>query len=131
MKVFISETDRQRAIRIAIVNIAKFYGIQKPDTRSNQSLYNEIQASGQPIFLQLKEYIEAYNNWFSFYERIKKIEEANDREHDLTEVERTELSTLIQRRQEKLNALQEAFDKLQFENFKRSNGLGNVDGIIL
>lgn len=130
-KVFISEKDRQNAFRVALINLARFFKIPDWEYEDNQTLYNKIKVVTHPIVQLLQNYFTAYNKWFQFYERIKKIETERAIAYDLTEKDRNELSELIQKRQETLDILQAKFDDLQFERFKEEHGLGNVDGIIL
>jgi hypothetical protein len=128
VKIFISESDRQNAFRLALNNIARFYNIPNWETEQFQSIYDSLK--DKPIFNELKEYFKAYNNWFAFYERIKKIEQETGKEHYLTNEERHELSGLIQKRKDTLDTLQNKFDELQFEKFKKDKGLDDVKGII-
>ena len=130
-KVFISESDRQNAFRIALTNIARFFNISNWELENNQALYNKIELLDYPIVKLLQNYFKAYNNWFNFYEEIKKNENTTGQRHELTNEEKNKLAELISNRENTLNALQTEFDKLQFEKFKKDNGLENVNGIIL
>ncbi|MFA6924831.1 MAG: hypothetical protein WC223_11335 [Bacteroidales bacterium] len=130
VKVFISENDRQNAFKIALTNLARFFNIPNWEYDDNQALYNKIELLNITIVKFLQDYFKAYNEWFNFYERIKNIENTTGQGYNLTDTERNELDELIKNRENTLNSLQEEFDKLQFEKFKKENGLENVDGII-
>ncbi len=130
MKVLINESDRQNAYRIALTNLARFFGIPNWEYEDNKTLYGKIKEVNDPIIDLLKKYFKAYNEWFGFYARIKEEETKTGQERDLTKEERNELAGLIKNRDSTLNALQTKFDELQFDRFKKSHGLGNIDGII-
>lgn len=129
--VFISENDRQNAFRVALINLARFFNIPNWEYENNQVLYNKLKRVNNPVVKLLQEYFIAYDKWFKFYAKIKKIEAETNQRHDLTDAEGMELAELINNRERSLNTLQIKFDELQFEKFKKSHGLENVDGIIL
>ena len=97
MKVFISEADRQNAKRIALVNIAKFYGIPDWQNDDNVKLEKKVLAHTNPLNAPLQEYFAAYDAWFNFYMGIKQKEEKSKEEHELDDKEREKLSGLIQK----------------------------------
>lgn len=127
--VFISEKDRENAFRIALKNLGRFFNIPNWEYDDNQTLYNKIKNIKSPIIPLLQSYFKAYDEWFKFYERIKKIESNEGQPYPLTHEEKMDLGSLIQNRENTLNSLQEKFDELQFQRFKESHGLGNIDGI--
>ncbi len=131
MKIFISETDRQDAHRIALKNIAGFYAIPNWNTENNAILYQRLKelTPPPPILKPLTEYLNAYDDWFKFYKDKKDIEITTGKEYELNEEERIELTGLIQQRENKRKELQNMFDKLQFDRFKRFRGLENVEGL--
>lgn len=129
--VFISERDRQDAFRLALINLAMFYGIPDYEYDNNQTLFKKLEQLDPPIFSLLKEYLEAYDSWFGFYKDIKEVEEKSGIVMNLTELQQSELTALILNRENTLEALQTKFDELQFEKFKKSQGLDNIDGKIL
>jgi hypothetical protein len=129
IKVFISENDRQNAFRIALINLARFFNIPNWEYLDNQTLYETLISLNNTVVKLLKDYFKAYNAWFEFYVKIKKIESKSGTVHSLTTPEEEELSALIQNRESTLNALQKEFDKLQFEKFKIEHGLEDVGGI--
>lgn len=129
-QIFISESDRQNAQRVALLNIAKFHNLPNADFEDNDRLIKFIKDVSSPLIPFLQRYFVAYNHWFEFYQKIRQIEISQNRAHDLTDQEKGELGRLIEEREKYLNELQKKFDQLQFEKFKRLNGLENVDGTI-
>jgi len=131
--IFITEMDRENARRIALVNLAKFFHVQNADLISNdilqKSLTDSPDAKKSGILTVMNLYFDAYDEWFNFYMRIRKMEMDSGRNYALSNEERIELSGLIGKRQNALNALQRRFDELQFERFQRQQGLQNVPGI--
>ncbi len=127
--VFISEKDKENAFRIALKTLGRFFNIPDWEYDDNLNLYNKIRNINSPIFPLLQSYFKAYDEWFKFYERIKLIETKEGQSHALTSQEKNELGNLINNRENALNLLQEKFDELQFQRFKESTGLGNIDGI--
>lgn len=117
MKIFISEHDRQNAYRAAILNIAKLYDIKYPDFKSNFELYDELRHLDCELWIPLNDYIRAYDRWFEFYQTIKtvqnKMENKTISEYHLTPAEEQELIGLINEREEKLDSLQQLYNKLR------------------
>jgi hypothetical protein len=134
MKIFISEADRQSARRIAIKNIARFFNLPDWESKPNEELYNDIAVltdkSAVSLFKLLKEYFEAYDKWFTFYQRRKKLGNETWTEYDLSSKEQKELHELINKRQSTLNALQEKFDELQLSKFHQQTFGNGISGIV-
>ncbi|HTB07610.1 MAG TPA: hypothetical protein VK806_11720 [Bacteroidia bacterium] len=128
-KVFITETDRQNAYRVALINLARFFGIPNWEYDNNITLFNKLQLIQNPIIELLKNYFLAYDEWFEFYVKLKNEEAETGVGRILNQMESKKLSELIEKRQDTLNALQAEFDKLQFDLYKRQHGLENVKGI--
>jgi hypothetical protein len=130
INVKISEEDRQNAFRIALINIARFFNISNWEYDDNITLYNKVTQINKPIVQLLQDYFIAYNEWFKFYDGIKKhVIASQDQRYSIDEYQRKELEDLIKKRETTLNALQKEFDRLQFERFKKINGLEGVEGI--
>jgi len=129
--VFISDRDRQNAFRVALLALARFFEIRNYEYLDNQALYNKIKQKNDPIVKFLQDYIRAYDEWYKFYEEIKEKEEKKSSPYELDAQEKVRLTKLIADRENALNSLQTKFDELQFDKFKRSHGLENVDGINL
>ena len=134
MKIFISESDRQNARKTALMNIANFFNIPNWDNKTNNELINELgnlkNKSAIDIIKLMKEYFKAYDEWFLFYQKFKKIEQKSKKEYILNDKEQLELSGLIEKREVTLNALQEKFDELQLSKFNRKTFGKNISGII-
>ena len=128
--VFISEIDRQNAFRVALINVARFYNVPNWEYDDNKTLYDKLMVLNYPIIQLLRNYLLAYNKWFDFYSKLKQVETKEGKRHDLNAEEKIVLGSLIENREHTLNVLQTKFDELQFEKFKKINGLENVDGII-
>ena len=135
MKIFISETDRQNARSVALKNLARFFEIKDWELKDNEKLFNELSflknKNSVAILKLLKEYFNAYDEWFKFYQKRKKIEDKTNKEYEFKAEEHSELGMLIKKREETLNALQEAFDELQIKDFNRKNFGSELSGIII
>ena len=134
MKIFISEIDRQTARRVALRNIARFFGIPDWENKDNNELLSELSGLKiQPAIIitnLLNVYFKAYDDWFSFYQKRKKIEDEKNEEYELNEKEHLELAELIKNREETLNALQEKFDMIQLQKLNKEKFGNNISGII-
>ncbi len=134
MKIFISESDRQSARRIALKNIARFFNIKNWETKTNEELHNELNSlkdkSAIQIICLLKEYFTAYDKWFEFYQKQKMIEEQKGEEINLNNVEQKELNDLINKREDTLNALQEEFEELQLSDYNRKTFGNDILGTL-
>ena len=134
MKIFISEADRQSAQRIAIKNIARFFNLKDWEFKPNEELINDLSVlpdkAAVAIFKLLKEYFKAYDEWFTFYQQPKKIENENLTEYNLNSKEQKELDELINKRQSALNALQGKFDELQLSKFNKQTFGNDISGVV-
>jgi hypothetical protein len=117
MNIHITEQDRQNTFRVALKNIAEFYNVYKPET--NQEIYDRLKTMDVTGFIQLKEYLQAYNNYFNFYKNINE----KSKEYELTSEERTQLNALIKNRFDASDAFQKYMDDLKFEKFKKIHGI--------
>jgi len=135
MKIFISETHRQNARRIALQNIARFFKISEWEFKSNEELLEDLSSLKNKdtisIIKLLKKYFEAYDAWFSFYQKRKKLEEETGEEYRLKVKEHLQLDKLILDRENTLNALQQKFDELQLSEFNRKNFGTDISGIVI
>lgn len=135
MKIFISEADRQSARRIAIKNIARFYNLPNWESKPTDELLTEISAlkekSAVAIFKRLNKYFEAYDEWFEFYQKRRKIETESGTEYNLNNIEQAELTGLINKRQSALEALQGKFDELQGSKFNVEHFGKDIPGVIV
>jgi hypothetical protein len=133
MKIFITETDRQNARSVALRNLARFFGVDNWEIKNNKELLDDLstlrERTATGIMKLLREYFDAYDNWFKFYEEKKKVEEKTGIEYDLTDTERKKLNGLIQKRENSLNALQQKFDELQ-QRFNQEKFGSKISGII-
>lgn len=134
MKIFISETDRQNAKRVALKNLARFFGIPNWENSENDELLNDLSAinteTSTSVIALLNTYFNAYDDWFNFYDEKRKIEQQSENEYELNENEQQVLGNLIKRRENSLQALQERFDELQVQKFNRKYFGGDINGII-
>ncbi len=134
MKIFISETDRQNAKRVALRNLAKFFDIPNWEYKENDELFNDLSAlnteTSTRVMGLLNTYFNAYDDWFNFYDEKRQIEQQSENEYQLNENEQQVLGNLINRRESSLQALQERFDELQVQKFNRENFGGDINGII-
>lgn len=133
MKVFISELDRQNARRIALMNLANFFNIQNWETKSIEVLSKDLENLTSPQAKEmvglLKEYFKSYDEWFMFYQKIKKREQKENREIELSDNERLELLDLSTKREGSLKTLQERFDELQLDRFNKKVFNKKISGI--
>ena len=87
MKIFISEIDRQNARSVALKNIARFFGIEDWEFKTNEELKADIDALDIPnaltIIQLLQNYFHAYDEWFNFYQDKKAIEQQQEEEYIL------------------------------------------------
>jgi hypothetical protein len=74
MKIYITQTDINETIRLAIVNVARKLNINDIDWKISNELYHEIKLSGHSLFLLLDNYLLNYMAWVTF------IQEHRDRE---------------------------------------------------
>jgi hypothetical protein len=134
MKVFISETDRQNARSVALRNLARFFGIENWEIKSNDELQKELSLLNTPpalgVIKLLNAYFKAYDEWFDFYDEKRKVEQQTGEEYDLTANDKLILGKLIKKREDSLNALQQRFDELQLQKFNRENFGKDITGII-
>ena len=131
MKIFISEEHRQNARSVALRNIAKFFEIPDWDLKNNDQLYNDISSlttikNAVIIFNLLKDYFKAYDDWFDFYQVLKKQEQKANKEIFLNDKQKIQLSGLVEKREVALNTLQEKFDELQLTNFNKKTFGRNI-----
>jgi hypothetical protein len=113
MRIFISENDRYNAFRAAILNVAKYHNITDSEFKTNEELYIKIYEIRSPLQTVLDDYLEAYDNWFNFYQPKKKIEQESGKEYSLNNKEQTDLTELISAREEKLSILRNLYNNLQ------------------
>jgi hypothetical protein len=134
MKVFISEQDRQNARRVALVNIAQFFGIKNIETKDNNTLFSELASlklrESKIIFQLLSNYFLAYDKWFDFYQEIDQEQKNIKKEIELDLNQKSQLNVLIDNRETTLNQLQQYFDKLQFSRFNKNMFGKGLSGII-
>jgi len=134
-RVTISGADRHNTHRIALVNIARFLEIKNWDTESNENLYRSVTTSksesAKAITPLLNKYFKAYEDWFLFCQKKKYEEEVTGGPVALSVREREELVGLKTNRDKKREELQVEFDRIQFEEFKRRNGLQDITGTIV
>jgi len=134
MKIFISETDRQNAKRVALKNLARFFDIENWEYIENDELFNELSSlnteTSITVMKLLNTYFKAYDDWFNFYDEKMKIEQQTENEYILNESEKEILGKLISMREDSLKALQEKFDEIQVQKFNRENFGSDISGII-
>lgn len=134
MKIFISEIDRQNARSVALKNIARFFGIDDWEFKSNDELKEEIDAlvipNASTIIQLLQNYFNAYDEWFNFYQDKKAIEQQQEEEYILNSTEQLELQGLIENRERTLAELQSEFDRLQLQRFNQEQLGSDINGII-
>ncbi|MGL4955868.1 MAG: hypothetical protein ACRC9X_01660 [Bacteroidales bacterium] len=132
MRIFISEADRESAKRIALKNIARFFNLNNWESKSNDELLDDISKredkAAIEIFRVLKEYFNAYDEWFAFYQHYANFEQGE--EYSLGGEEQEELEQLIQTRENTLKQLQKKFDELQLQRLNNKTYGSNVSGII-
>lgn len=136
MKISISEIDRQNARSVALKNIARFFGIDDWEFKSNDELKEEIDGLDNPnastIIQLLQNYFNAYDKWFNFYQDKKAIEQQQQEEEEyiLNSAEQLELQGLIEKREITLVELQREFDRLQLQRFNQEQFGTDINGII-
>jgi hypothetical protein len=117
MNLYFSESDRFNTHRVALITIASFFDILDFNEKSNDEILNDISSlktkSAISITKLINKYFEAYDEWFSFYKKIYKIEREAGEEYILNKKEIVERNKLIEKREISLNNLQNKFDRLQ------------------
>jgi len=130
MKIFISETDRQNAKRVALRNLARFFDIPNWEHKENDELFNDLSSlnteTSKSVMMLLNVYFTAYDDWFEFYEEKRRIEQQPGSEYELNDREKEVLVNLINRREDSLKALQERFDELQIQKYNRGKFGGDI-----
>lgn len=134
MKIFISEIDRQNARSVALKNIARFFGIEDWEFKTNEELKDDIDALDIPNALTIRQllqnYFHAYDEWFNFYQDKKAIEQHQEEEYILNAAEQLELNGLIESRERTLGELQSEFDRLQLQKFNQDQFGTDINGIL-
>ena len=134
MKIFISEIDRQNARSVALKNIARFFGIEDWEFKTNEELKADIDALDIPnaltIIQLLQNYFHAYDEWFNFYQDKKAIEQQQEEEYILNAAEQLELQGLIENRERTLGELQSEFDRFQLQKFNQDQFGTDINGIL-
>lgn len=134
MKIFISEIDRQNARSVALKNIARFFGIEDWEFKTNEELKEDIDSLDIPnastIRQLLQNYFHAYDEWFNFYQYKKAIEQQQEEEYILNAAEQLELQGLIENRERTLGELQSEFDRLQLQKFNQDQFGTDINGIL-
>lgn len=134
MKIFISEIDRQNARSVALKNIARFFGIEDWEFKTNEELKEDIDALDIPNALTIRQllqnYFRAYDEWFNFYQDKKAIEQQQEEEYILNTAEQLELQGLIENRERTLGELQSEFDRLQLQKFNQDQFGTDINGIL-
>lgn len=134
MKIFISEIDKRNARSVALKNIARFFGIEDWEFKTNEELIEDIDAleipNVQTIRQLLQNYFQAYDEWFNFYQDKKAIEQQQEEEYVLNAAEQLELQGLIVNRERTLGELQSEFDRLQLQKINRDQFGTDINGIL-
>lgn len=134
MKIFISEIDRQNARSVALKNIARFFGVEDWEFKTNEELKEDIDALDIPNALTIRQllqnYFHAYDEWFNFYQDKKAIEQQQEEEYILNAAEQFELQGLIENRERTLGELQSEFDRLQLQKFNQDQFGTDINGIL-
>jgi hypothetical protein len=103
MKIYITLTDIEETIRLAIVNVARKINIEDIDWKSSNELFEEIKISGHIVFSLLDNYLLNYMSWVDF------IQEHKDRD-DYSPAERIKLDKLTTNRNETRTELKNAIN---------------------
>lgn len=134
MKIFISEIDRQNARSVALKNIARFFGVEDWEFKTNEELKEDIDALDIPNALTIRQllqnYFHAYDEWFNFYQDKKAIEQQQEEEYILNAAEQLELQGLIENRERTLGELQSEFDRFQLQKFNQDQFGTDINGIL-
>ncbi len=134
MKIFISEIDRQNSRSVALKNIARFFGIENWEFKTNEELNKDIVTSDIPNALTIRQllqnYFRAYDEWFKFYQNKKAIEQQQEEEYILNAEEQLELQVLIENRERTLGELQSEFDRLQLQKINQDQLGTDINGML-
>jgi hypothetical protein len=91
MKIYITQTDINETIRLAIVNVARKLNINDIEWKTSNELYEELKLNRYSFFSLLDNYLINYMAWVTF------IQEHKDRD-DYTIEESKKLDNLTQNR---------------------------------
>lgn len=116
MQVFITDTDRQSAKRIALKNLSRFFNVEDWDSKTNAELYADLLKNKQAKSINplLTEYFKAVDEWYGWYVTNGKITAGRK----LTDKENKEFRRVIENKEVALCALQQKFDAMQLDKLK-------------
>ncbi len=105
--MFISQEDIYELFRFATRNVARSLGVQDTDFKSAYEMNQEIENLDKDIHGKLNDFLEAYQNWYKFCEKL----ESENKYGNLSSEEQIELRQLEEKRDQTRTTLIQSINK--------------------